>query len=912
MSTTRTLYRSFAAGVVSPELYARMDLAKYATGMSDAMNMVPTPHGPVTRRKGTRFLNVCAPTVVTAGGPYGTFTSATFPRATIIPFVFSPTDRWQVELSSGKARFHNENGTLLDGVTYAIASINHGGSYSGKLYVTFTGPHPYATGDIIYLLGMVGVTAFNDQFFMVEYKSNTQVYLRTLPDCALIAYALAEAPGAFPYVCGGIAERVYSVTTGYAPDDTAEIRYAQSYDVLTLTHPSYPVRELRRLSAHSWTLAEVRFEPTLEPPNKVNSSPRVFFPPTVVRNSPGMSAGEAYRYCVTALDAQGRNMSLPSDCAVEPANMHAITAITTANPGVFTTSGAHSRVVGEAVYLMDTTGSLGYLPPFSQSTYPATMYFIDTIPAANQFTLRDEAGVVLDTTPYTADISALTLAGTFPNLYPASAPNGFPGTASHNDLSWTAVPGASLYYVYKTKNGAWGYIGSAMSTTFKDDNIIPDTLNGPPVQGDPLSTPGNYPAAVCYYDQRRVFAGTNNNPQVVYATRTATETDLSVSVPSKTSDAISFRIAAREMSRIRHMVPINDILVLTDNVEYRVGTGDESPMQYNNIVAKPQTFNGANSMRPLVAQNSVIFASVSGKQVYEINYDRTTMTYAASDISILASSVVAGGIVAGGYGRSPFGIAWFADNSGAMRSLTYQPDQEVRAWSSHLLADGGEVESVSVLPSTGGFGDPVFMVVQRTLRGVSCRCLEFMYPPSARDEALADAYYVDCGAQFTPSGNVVRHLHHLEGKSVDVLADGAYLGRYTVASGKITLPDTFSKVAVGLPMTACYVATMPLVLDAAAAMGVGTLRNVTRVFLWAKGTNGVMVMTRSPVSGDSPTVEFSMADPGDISTPAPFLDGVVEIPVYPTWAMTQRLYFSQTAPVPLTLLGMALEVVTGG
>jgi hypothetical protein len=43
----KTLYRSFAAGEITPELYGRVDLTKYQTGLSRCLNFTILPHGPL-------------------------------------------------------------------------------------------------------------------------------------------------------------------------------------------------------------------------------------------------------------------------------------------------------------------------------------------------------------------------------------------------------------------------------------------------------------------------------------------------------------------------------------------------------------------------------------------------------------------------------------------------------------------------------------------------------------------------------------------------------------------------------------------------------------------------------------------------------------------------------------------------
>ena len=68
---SRILNRSFAGGEMSPEMFSRIDDARFQVGAETLLNMVPRPTGTVARRSGTRLVRQ-------ARGP-----------AHLIPFVFS-------------------------------------------------------------------------------------------------------------------------------------------------------------------------------------------------------------------------------------------------------------------------------------------------------------------------------------------------------------------------------------------------------------------------------------------------------------------------------------------------------------------------------------------------------------------------------------------------------------------------------------------------------------------------------------------------------------------------------------------------------------------------------------------------------------------------------------------------------
>jgi hypothetical protein len=72
------------------------------------------------------------------------------------------------------------------------------------------------------------------------------------------SYILAFVPGAIFFYQNGAAvvsgSTPYSIASPYQFGDIPNIQFAQSADVLTLVHPSYAPRELRRLAPTNWTL----------------------------------------------------------------------------------------------------------------------------------------------------------------------------------------------------------------------------------------------------------------------------------------------------------------------------------------------------------------------------------------------------------------------------------------------------------------------------------------------------------------------------------------------------------------------------------------------------------------------------------------------------------------------------------
>ena len=83
---------SFASGEISPLLHARVDLARYSTGLAELRNMIVLPQGGITRRPGFMPGNV---------NGFGSFYGA---EAKLIPFVYNSSDSVMLEFGNYTAR----------------------------------------------------------------------------------------------------------------------------------------------------------------------------------------------------------------------------------------------------------------------------------------------------------------------------------------------------------------------------------------------------------------------------------------------------------------------------------------------------------------------------------------------------------------------------------------------------------------------------------------------------------------------------------------------------------------------------------------------------------------------------------------------------------------------------------------
>lgn len=817
----KTLLRSFAGGEITPELYGRLDLTKYQTGLAKALNFQILPHGPAARRPGFEYVIE---------------TRDSTRKARLVPFSYSADQTIVLEFGHLYIRFHTNSDTLVE-ATKAIVSI-----VGSTVTVT---AHGYSTGDDVFIgnrCHRITVTGAN-------------------------TFTTADRWGVATTASGSTAARVYTITTTYNEADLFDLHFAQDSDVLTICHPDYATRELKRLGATNWTLTSVSFVPTLAKPTGL-----------IVTATIGTAGNQnPQSYVVTAVASDGVTESLASDPVATSNNL--------------SVSGNYNTVIWSpetTVYryrvYKQRGGSYGYI---------------------------GQAPVIIGET-----ISSITAVGTTATLTTAAAHNLSNGDmirvsgatpALYNTAASINVTGPTTfeYTMPGAPGGAASVVGTYIATeAVVDDNVLPDTAVTPPEDVIELnSSSDDYPSAVTYYEQRRWFAGTASKPQSVWATRNGTLTNLTTSVPSRDDDALEFRIASQQQNAIRHLLPLSDIIALTAGGEFRIYADSAPNITPSSLSIKPQGYSGAANVQPALTSGSILYVQAQGSRIRELAYNWQASAYSTVDVSIMAPHLFDGySVVDLAYTRAPVPTLWAVRSDGTLLGLTYVPEQQVYGWHQHTT--DGTFESVSVVSE--GLEDVLYAVIKRSVNGRNVRYIERLKTRYFVNQD--DAFFVDCGLSYdgAPVASL-SGLWHLEGKSVQVLADGAVHPPRTVANGSITLDGSYSVVHVGLAYTS-DLQTLPLAFEAAAAGGQFMRKNLNAV---------AVRVTRSNLVKAGPSfsklTEYPARDHTDpYGSPPALKTAELRMAISPSWNSDGALCVRQDQPLPLTVLNLALDVAAGG
>lgn len=845
---SKILRASFDGGELDPELYGRVDLAKFQTGLKKCRNFITRPQGAAINRAGLEFVKeVKYSDKVTR----------------LIPFIFSPTQAYVIEFGDQYVRFHTEAATILE------ASQNITGVTSANPAVATISSHGYANGDEVYIDSLPGDFAvLNGRYLRI---ANVATHTFELQD-ELGNDIDASAFGA--YTSGGTASRPLEYATPYLEADLFDLTFAQAADTVTITHTGYAPRELVRLGALSWSLGTITFAPGIAAPDNVAVAATVG------------SGTDKHAYVVTSLSDTGLEESLASDVALGAS--HNISAITQANPGVITTGTPHNLAVNGLIYISGVGGMVELVDAY---------YRVNTVPAGSTLTIKDLDGNVIDTSGYTAYTSGGTVEHAF-------ITNDLTTAGNYNTITGDAVSGAVRYNIYKAVNGIYGYIGQTDDITvgFVDDGYTADLLSTPPINRTPFGSASNYPGAVAYYDQRRAFAGTLNQPQTSWTTRPGTESNLSYSIPSQDNDGLTYTLDARQVNQILHLVPLTDLLTLTNTGEWKVNSGSADALTPSTVKARQQGTAGASKNTPLIAGNTVLYVEARGSHVAAMKFALESNAYGSEDVSLLAPHLVDGYTINDWtFQRAPYPVAWATRSDGRLLGMTFVPKQEVQAWHSHDTPDG-LFESVCAIPESTN-EDMVYAVIERTIDGNTRRYIERMHV--RRFTTIEDAFFVDSGLTYDGAAtDTITGLWHLEGEEVIALADGNVVRGLTVTDGTVTFDSEFSKIHIGLSYVP-ELETLPAVLQAE-ALSQGAAKNVNRVHLRVNDSRGFYAGPASDLLREYPQrTSEAWGDPADT------VSGVLDELIDGDWNQEGGIIIQQQDPLPLSILSIAMEVALG-
>jgi len=454
-----------------------------------------------------------------------------------------------------------------------------------------------------------------------------------------------------------------------------------------------------------------------------------------------------------------------------------------------------------------------------------------------------------------------------------------------NSLSYTGTGNGTLAQVSATSlapNETWT-VTCIYSDSSKQLWSVVGTLSGTRTSTWRASA---YPAAVTFYDQRLWFGGTKDFPQTIWASKIGSYYDFTLGPAD--SDALLFTIASNNFDQVRHLVAARNLLPLTYTGEFSIAGGVNGTITPSSVKIQPQTFHGSATVKPIRIAQEVVFIQRDGKKARAISYSIQEDANVAPDITLFADHITGSGIRDMCFAQDPHFIAWMTRKDGTLISLTLARDYETIGWARSTTE--GEFENVATVPTTGQ--DDVYLIVKRTIEGQVKRFIERLDYNNVWTDASLSVTLPE-GTKAT----TFTDLNHLEGRTVDVVADGLVHPQVTVTDGQITLHYPANSITVGLHYDTLIELLHPEFSSDPSSTVQGRKISIYESIFRFKDT------VNCKVNGYQ--VPFRKNTDGLDSVIAPFT-GDKRVTVV-GWRNPKNLKIEQVTPMPFTLLGIIIK-----
>lgn len=256
---------------------------------------------------------------------------------------------------------------------------------------------------------------------------------------------------------------------------------------------------------------------------------------------------------------------------------------------------------------------------------------------------------------------------------------------------------------------------------------------------------GTYPSVAAYFQQRRVYASSLNNPDTYWMTQPGLFSNMDSSIPVTDGDSITGTPWAQQVNGIQFLVPMpGGLVVLTGKGAWQLNGGSSAAITPSNQNAVPQAYNGCNNfVNPLTINYDILYIQSKGSIARDLAYNFFTNIYTGTDLTILSNHLFTDfQITQWCWCEEPNKLVWALRNDGTLLCLTYLKEQDVYSWTRH---DTNGL-FVSVCSITEPPVDALYVITQRFVQGAWRYYSERMDNRTWNN--VEDSFCVDSGLSY--------------------------------------------------------------------------------------------------------------------------------------------------------------------
>jgi hypothetical protein len=391
-----------------------------------------------------------------------------------------------------------------------------------------------------------------------------------------------------------------------------------------------------------------------------------------------------------------------------------------------------------------------------------------------------------------------------------------------------------------------------------------------------FSSVRGWPACCCFHESRLAFGGSTSLPNWIFLSDVGAFYSFSLDEVAD-DGAIAAEISTDQVSRLRHIVSQKHLQLYCDTAELYIPQGNEKPLTPETFSIRSQTRIGSSYVKPRPFDGTVLFCQRTGKAVREFTYNDTSLTYDAVIASVMSGHLINTPVdldVSLGQSDIQEQYAYVVMTDGTLAVMHSNRAESLIGWTP-WTTDG-------LFKSVRTIGDRVFVLVERA---------SHLYL-----ERFDLSLTVDCATTFLTTA-FARSLPHLPSKTVHAVSGTLYLGEQTTDGAGLATFEWNTACDVGLGYDN-QITTLPQQVDVGQGRRTGQPVRISSVTAW------IVQSVTFEVQGHRLAIR-SVTD--DMSLPPPVKSGPYQVRLL-GWDRLGQVTLTHTLPLPLTVLGLSLEV----
>lgn len=395
-----------------------------------------------------------------------------------------------------------------------------------------------------------------------------------------------------------------------------------------------------------------------------------------------------------------------------------------------------------------------------------------------------------------------------------------------------------------------------------------------------------YPAAVTFHEGRLWFAGTQAQPNHLWASKSNRFFNFDVG-DGNDDDAIDVSGAVGTFDQIRHLVSNRDLQIFASESEFYIPAFATTPVTPATAQVRRQTPFGSNFVRPEPLDGATLYVQKAGNAVREYIFSDTEGAYVSTDLSVLSSHLITTPwqqAVSKGAMDKPESFAFYVGSDGDLTVFYSMRADKRQGWMRWTTT--GSFHSVCAV------GTRLFTATVRDDGGGTSKFYI--------EEFQADQPMDYCKSYTGSAGVFDVSANFSNGATVKVVNGTDYLGEFTVASGNVdvsAVDNTVTSASIGYAFTPTM-KTLPVDGNVQNGPMTGKPRRITSVILDLEDTLSVSVDGTDLIIRNV-NDDFSVARTAISGKKEFFVLGFDRDPT---------ITVSQSAPMSLSLNGLVMEM----